>query len=480
MKLTEADLQAVVDRVMSRIGTEAPAAAAPAGVEGTDGVFDRMEDAIAAAEEAQRALVALPMSTRYEIVAAMRKAILDDVGELARLAVEETGMGRVEDKIKKNIVAALKTPGPEDIEPKAWSGSHGLMIEEITPYGVIGSITPSTNPTETFTNNGISMVSAGNSVVFNPHPSAKRVSTRAMTKMNRAIVAAGGPPHLLTTIAEPTLETGLALFAHPGIKVLVVTGGPAVVKRAMASGKRVMAAGPGNPPVIVDLSADVEAAAENVMRGHSIDNNIICTAEKECFVVGDDRRFQEVLAALGRHQGHALDGRQLDRLLKVVFTDYQGPRGGHCTVNRKTVGRDAAVLAKMIDLTIPSSTRFLFAPVDDYRHPLVVSEQLMPILPVVRAPDFDTAVKWAVEVEHGFRHTAVVHSNDLANITKFAKAIQASIFVVNGPNYAGLGVDGEGPTAWTITTPTGEGCTRASTFGRRRRLSMAAGALRIF
>lgn len=495
MSLAERDVQAIVDRVMNRLqprglsanadaprtpGAGAPAAAkAVARGTGSDGVFDRMEDAIEAAEEAQRALVALPTSKRYEIVGAMRRAIVENVEELARMAVEETGMGRVEDKVRKNLAAALKTPGPEDLATTTWTGSNGLTLEEWCPYGVIGSVTPSTNPSETFANNGIAMISAGNAVVFNPHPSAKRVSLRAMTLMNRAILQAGGPPNLLTAIAEPTLETGLTLFAHPKIRVLVVTGGPAVVKRALASGKRVMAAGPGNPPVIVDLSADLDEAAENVQRGHSIDNNIICTAEKECFVVGDERRYQDFLAALGRHGGHRIAGHQLERLMKVAFTDYKGPMSGHCTVNRKMVGRNASVLAKAIDLSVPDSTRFLFAEVKDYRHPLVVSEQLMPVLPVVRAPDFDTAVKWAVEVEHGFKHTAVIHTKDLGNATRFARAIETSIFVVNGPNYAALGIDGEGPTAWTITTPTGEGCTRPSSFGRKRRLTVAGGALRI-
>ncbi|MCK4514094.1 MAG: aldehyde dehydrogenase family protein, partial [Spirochaetaceae bacterium] len=215
------------------------------------GVFDDIYAAVYAAEKAFKEFSETSLATRRLMIDAMRKAALDNLDRLSRLAVEETGMGRVEDKIIKNRLAAERTPGVEDLEPLATSDDDGLVLTELAPYGVIGAISPSTNPTESIINNGISMVAAGNTVVFNPHPSASRVSALTIALLNDAIQKAGGPENILTTVAAPTIESAGQMMSHPMVSLLAVTGGPGVVKAAMMLSKKVIAAGPGNPPVVV-------------------------------------------------------------------------------------------------------------------------------------------------------------------------------------------------------------------------------------
>lgn len=473
--MDDAQIAAITRKVMTRLGAEAPAATLP---ESSDGVFTRMEDAIAAAAAAQKQWVALTLEKRNAIIAAMRKTIVDAARELAELAVQETGMGRVEHKVKKNILAATRTPGIEELPHVAYSGDHGVTLEEYTPFGVVGSITPSTNPSETITNNAILAVAAGNAIVYNTHPGAKRVSLRCLTLLNRAIIDHGGPRNLLATVANPTLEAAQTMFTSPTIRLLCVTGGGGVIKDALKSGKRCLAAGPGNPPVIVDETADLEKAGQKIVDGCSLDNNIVCIAEKEVFVV--DAVADGLKAAMKKAGGHELRPFELDKLLKTCLDGYEGPHGPRARARKDSVGRDASVLAARIGLTIPSATKVLFCDVgNNPKHPLVQTEQLMPILPIVRVPDFDAAYDAALDAEHGYSHTAMIHSTNLDRVTRFGRAANCSIFIVNGSCYNGLGLEGEGPTAWSITTPTGEGCTTPRNFARKRRLALV-GALRIY
>ena len=175
----------------------------------------------------------MTLEQRGKLIAAMREAGVKNARYFAELANKETGYGRVEDKIKKNILAAEKTPGIEDLHAQAYTGDFGMTLVEGAPFGVIGSITPSTNPTSTVINNSISMIAAGNAVVYNPHPAAKHASQEAMRVMNEAIVAAGGPANLITTVKTPTVETGKIIMEHPDVRLLSITGGEAVVKVAM-------------------------------------------------------------------------------------------------------------------------------------------------------------------------------------------------------------------------------------------------------
>lgn len=474
--MDDTEIASIVRKVMTRVQQEIPAATLP---EASDGVFPRMEDAIEAAFAAQKQWVALTLERRDAIIGAMRKVIVDHARELAEAAVAETGMGNPEHKVKKIILAATKTPGREEIPHTVFTGDHGVTIEEYTPFGVCGSITPSTNPIETVTGNALCATAAGNSIVFNFHPGAKQVSIRTLTLLNRAVVDNGGPRNLLATVAAPTLESGGVIFAHKKVRLLVVTGGGSVVKAALASGKRCLAAGPGNPPVLVDETACLDNAGRRIVEGASLDNNIVCIAEKEIFVV--EKVADELKSAMKKHGGHELHNYELDRLLKTCFEDYEGPHGPkHCHVKRDAVGRFASVLAARIGLTIPSTTKILFCDVGGNKdHPLVHTEQLMPIIPLVRCPDYETAFQWALEAEHGNTHTAMIHSKNLDHVTEFGRAANCSIFVVNGSCFNGLGLEGEGPTTWSITTPTGEGCTTPRNYARKRRMAVVD-ALKIY
>ncbi len=459
----------VVDRLKKQGVTGGPnlasavaAALTPAVHVRRRGVFDDVDTAVAAARKAYEQFEQMPLETRFAVVRAMRDAALGVHEEMCQRAVAETRLGRVEDKRQKNRAAITKTPGPEFLEPVSRSGDHGLMITERAPYGVIASITPCTNPTETIINNGIGMVAGGNAVVFNTHPLAKETSAWFVSLLADAIVSAGGPENLLCCIASPTIASAQALMTHKGVRLVVVTGGGAVVEQAMRSGKRAISAGPGNPPAVVDETAHLDEAARGIVAGASFDNNIICTCEKEIVVVGSVAdRFKKALRDCATHE---LSTGELRQLEKVLIT-----HDNH--VNREFVGKNANVLLRAIGRTASDDLRLLWAEVDE-SHPFVQHEMLMPVLGVVRAKDVNDAIGIAKRVEHGYGHTATMWSTNIENLSRMARAINTSIFVKNGPNYAGIGVGGEGWTSWTIASPTGEGLTTCRTFTRERRCTL--------
>ena len=452
----------------SSAGSQSATAAGSIGPAGVDGVFADVDSAVAAAKAAFAQLNALPLELRERMVNAMRRAAEDAAQVLAHEAWTETGMGRYEDKIEKNLLNARKSAGTEDLRTGAWSGDHGLTVVEYAPYGVIGAITPSTNPTSTIICNSICMVAAGNAVVFGAHPMAKACSARTVQVLNRAVQSVGGPANLLTCIAEPTIEKAQAIMAHKDVQLLTVTGGIGVVREAMKSGKRAVCAGPGNPPVVVDETADIDQAGRDIVRGGSFDNNIVCTTEKETFVVapvGD-----ALVKAMCAHGGLLINSWQLDRLCKVIFEENRGP-GKPGVMNKRFIGKNAAVLLKEIGIEAGPEVRQIVAVVDR-EHPLIWSEQMMPIMPVCQVRHADEAIDLAVQAEHGFRHTAVMHSKNLDNLSRMAREINCSIFVKNGPCLAGLGLGGEGYCSFTIASPTGEGITSPRSFSRIRRCTL--------
>ena len=432
------------------------------------GIFSTIDQAVEAAEVAFQELGKLSLENRKEIIANIRKVSQDNVVMLSKMSSEETGMGRWDDKVIKNELAIRKTPGVEDIAPEAFSDDHGLALVEHAPYGVIGSISPSTNPTASIISNCIGMIAAGNSVVFNTHPAAKKVSVLLISLLNKAIVEAGGPKNLITSVETPTLESAQEMMGHPKISILVVTGGPAVVKAAMKMEKKVIAAGPGNPPCVVDETADIVKAGKDIVAGASFDNNLICICEKETIVV--DTVADALKAEMQKNGAYLLTPEQVRQVTELVIADAGRP-GHEGAANKTYVGQNAAKIAKAIGLNVPESTRLLLCEVDEY-HPLVWTEQLMPVMPLVRVPNVDDAIDLAVRCEHGFRHTAIMHSLNIAKLSKMAKAMNCSIFIKNGPSYAGLGEGGAGFASFTIASPTGEGVTRARTFTRERRCTL--------
>lgn len=465
------EIEQIVSEVLARLG--AAGRAKPAAANGDFGVFERLDDAVAAAQKARKGLET--QAVRERVVEIIRRAARLSARRLAEMAVDETGMGRIEDKIKKNLLVANRTPGPEILSPSAISGDMGLTLVENAAWGVIASVTPSTNSAATVINNAISMTSGGNAVVFAPHPGAKRTTQEAIRTLNKALVEETGIDNLLVCVKEPTIDVARQLFTYPGIDLLVVTGGEAVVEAARkTTNKRLIAAGPGNPPVVVDETGDLARAARAIYDGASFDNNIVCADEKEIIVVDAvAEAFKHELAAVGAVE---VSAEQAEAVARVVLLDYPGPE---CRPDPKWIGRDAAELAKAGGFSVPESCRLLFVDVGrDVEYVFARIEQMMPLVPVLRARDIKEAIDWAMLLERGLKHTAGLHSRNIDNMDAMARRMNTSLFVKNGPHIAGLGAGGEGWTSMTISTPTGEGVTNARTFVRLRRCTLV-GSFRI-
>ncbi len=430
------------------------------------GVFDTMSEALSAVDAAYKQFRSYTIEQREKMISKIRELTLNEAENLAVLGVEETGMGRVSDKIIKHQLVANKTPGTEDIKPSAFSGDAGLTLVEMAPYGVIGSITPSTNPSETVICNSIGMIAGGNAVVFNPHPNAKETANYAVDLVNRAIREAGGPENLVVTVKNPTKESSDEMMNSPIVRMLVATGGPGVVKALLSSGKKAIGAGAGNPPVIVDDTADIQKAGADIVKGASFDNNLPCIAEKECFVFRNVA--DELIDSMTKNGAYLISGEQVEKLLKVALIE----KNGKYMLNKKWVGKDARLFLK--EIGIEADPRLIICETDA-NHPFVVEELMMPILPIVRVDSIEEAICEAVKAEHGNRHTAHIHSKNVDHLTAFARAVETTIFVKNAPSYAGIGAGGEGYTTFTIAGPTGEGLTAAHSFTRQRRCVLVDG-----
>lgn len=473
MALDPSTLSDIVETVIARLQAQGIVTQDRKHAGGDEGLYDDAADAITASHEAQRRWAESSRETRDRVIEALRKVMHDNAEVFARKELDETGLGRYEDKVVKAHNAANATPGTEDLVTQSWSGDKGLVVEEYAPYGVVAAVTPSTHPIPVMFNSLVIIIASGNSVVFNVHPAAKNISGYALQLFHRAIREHGGPANLATMIRVPTLESADTLFRHPAVRLIVATGGPGLVKAAFGSGKKVIAAGPGNPPVLVDATADLDRAAQAIIEGASFDNNILCIAEKEAFVV--DAVYDRFMDAMKRQGAVKLSQPQIEQLASKAI-----PRNerGEAAVNKAFVGKNASVLAAAAGISVPESTRLLFGEAQfDCR--FVQEEQMMPYLPVVRVRDIDEAITLAVRAEHGFGHTAMIHSHNLDNITRFSKAVNTTIVVVNGSSLAGLGgIGGEGQFSHTVSSPTGEGICTPRDMARVRRLAVS-GNLRI-
>lgn len=432
------------------------------------GIFATMDEAINAAEAAQRKYLSCSMADRAKYVQVIRDVALkkENLEYMSQATVEETGMGGYEYKITKNILAATKTPGVEDLTTEALSGDDGLTLVEYSPFGVIGAITPTTNPTETVICNSIGMLAAGNSVVFSPHPRAKNVTLFLIKALNKALAEAGAPANLIVTVAEPSIDNTNAMMKNPKVRMLVATGGPSIVKTVLSSGKKAIGAGAGNPPVVVDETANIEKAAKDIIDGCSFDNNLPCIAEKEIIAVDDIADY--LIFNMKKNGAYEIkDKATIDKLVELVTKNGKGPK-------TEFVGKSAQYILDKVGITVGPEIKVILMEADEF-HPFVQEELMMPILPLVRVKNVDMAIDMAVRVEHGFRHTAIMHSRNVDKLTKMAKLIQTTIFVKNGPSYAGIGVGGMGHTTFTIAGPTGEGLTSAKSFARKRRCVLVGG-----
>lgn len=458
MSINEKQIEKVVSEVVSQILSQTQTSTYKKQL----GIFEEMSDAIEAAKKAQLIVQRMPLDVREAIISNIRKKTIANAELMARMGVEETGMGNVEHKILKHLLLAEKTPGTEDITTTAWSGDRGLTLIEMGPFGVIGAITPCTNPSETVLCNSIGMIAGGNTVVFNSHPAATKVSHFAVNLINEASIEAGGPENIVVTVNKPTMQTSDIMLKHKDIHLIAATGGPGVVTTVLSSGKRGIGAGAGNPPVLVDETADIEKAAADIVNGCTFDNNLPCIAEKE--IVAVESIVDELTYYLKENGCYVISKEEQDKLEKVVFT----AKG----LNRKCVGRDAITLLQMIGIDPPAATRCIIFE-GEKEHPLISEELMMPILGIVRAKDFDDAVEKAVWLEHGNRHSAHIHSKNVDHLTRFGQAVDTAIYVKNAPSYAALGFGGEGFCTFTIASRTGEGLTSASTFTKKRRCVIA-------
>ncbi len=458
----------VVAEVLARLQTQQ--SAARSGQTGF-GVYDKMEDAIAAAQKSFVQLREEGVTARKKAIAAIRRTCVQNAKAWGEIEFAETKIGRLEHKIEKLKICSELVPGVEMLERMAFSGDFGLTIIDFAPWGVIGAVTPATHSVPTLTGNAINMLAAGNSVVYNTHPSACGVAALAIRAYNEAIFAETGIPDLLATVVKPTLQTFDVMCKHPDVKLLCVTGGPAVVAAAMKAGKRAVCAGPGNPPVVVDETACLERAARCIIQGAAYDNNLLCIGEKQVFVV--ESVADGLITALKNAGAVQLSPAQIEALTKQAFTIEPGQGGGcaHAHVTKSFIGRDAAVLAKAIGLDVPPATMLLFGETKE-DHLFVQEEQMMPFIPIVRVKNVDEAIAAAIRSEHNYKHTAIMHSRNITNLTKFAQLADTTLFIKNGPCMTGLGLGGEGFLSFSVATPTGEGVTTPMTFTRSRRCVM--------
>ncbi len=445
-----------------------------AGIEVADGrygIFSNVDQAVAAATDSQKKLLKLSLDDRDQIVKMIKSIASQNAHKWGEIEFAETKIGRLDHKIEKLQILSL-VPGVEYLRTNAMSGSNGVCLEEFAPFGVIGIITPVTHSVPTLSANAINMIASGNAIVANPHPSGVNCAVIAVREYNKAIAAKFGIEHLITVLTPPSLETADAIFAHRGISLLVVTGGPAVARAALRSPKRAIVAGPGNPPVVVDETACLKNAAESIIKGGSYDNNLLCIGEKQILVV--ESVYDKLVDALKTAGAVQLNSPQIERLTKSAFKigDDNKPH-----VNKDYVGRDAKYLAEVAGASASPACQLAFGETS-FDHPYVQEEQMMPFVPLVRVRNVDEAIEKAIESEHGYRHTAIIHSRNLDTITRFGRQAATTLFVVNGASASGLGLGGQGYLSYSIATPTGEGITTPLTFTRYRRV-MITGSLRM-
>jgi aldehyde dehydrogenase len=464
----------VLSRLEKRNGSAPAGATRNAGL--GDGVFGSVDEAVKAAAAAQQRVAEMSLEQRGRAIAIIRRLCEENAAEWARIELEETGLGRLDQKIEK-LKIVKNVLGVEALQAGVRSDSTGLCIIERAPWGVIGMVLPATHSIPTMASNAINVIAAGNTAIFSPHPAGAKCAQTALRAMNREIQKELGVGNMLTTMLDANIKAAEEVFHHPGIALLCVTGGPGVVRAAAKAGKRVIGAGPGNPPVVVDETADLDNAAKSIIAGGAFDNNLLCIGEKEVFVVASV--FDGFMAAMRRAGAYELKHDAIERLTQAAFTFTTDGKGcGHAHLKKELIGKDVPVLAAAAGVTVPPGTDLLFGETSE-DHAFVQEEQMMPFVPIVKVKDVNAGIAASLKAEHGYRHTAIIHSRNVDNVTKMARAMNTTLFIQNGPSVAGLGSGAPGYLSFSIATPTGEGVTTPMTFTRERQIAIAGGALRI-
>ena len=369
------------------------------------------------------------------IVKAMVLAGLAQAQPLARLAVEETKLGVMEDKVLKNMVATEFVY--DYIKDKRTVGvireiPERNLVEIADPIGVIFSLTPITNPTSTVLFKCIMAIKTRNAVIFSPHPNAWRCSAEAVKIMYETAVEHGAPEGVFSCLESHTLQDNAYLMRHKDVALIDATGGPGAVKAAYSSGKPALGVGPGNTPVYLEKTADQSTAVVDIILSKTFDNGTICASEQT--VVIDIEIYDSVLEKLAELGAHICNEEETELLGRTVID----PKTGF--MRPMAIGQKATDIARLIGLAVKPSTKLLIAPIRGVgrEHPLSV-EKLFPVLAVYRAHSVDEALKVCVDVNHagGLGHTAVVFSRNDEVIRRFGELMNAGRIIVNSPGSVG-------------------------------------------
>ena len=429
-------------------------------------IYSSVTDAVAAAKGAYSRYTKLTLNERQEILEGVKKALRPIANELAAMTVSETGMGNVSDKAQKIKLAIEKTPGVEDMITEVKTGDHGMTLYELSSFGIVCAVQPCTNPCATLISNTIGMLAAGNAIIHCPHPRAVKVSQFLTTIISETIRSISGIDNLVVTLHVSLMGFTTEVMSHPDVDLVVCTGGSGSLRQAMTSGKKVIGAGPANPVAIVDATANFEKAARDIVRGASFDNNLMCTSEK-CMVVEEKAADRFIFELLKNGVYYVKNEEEIQKLLDAAVT-------GDFVINKKLEGRSANEILEYAGIPCNGTIKLIVAETERI-HPFVTLELLMPLVPLVKAADFEEALEIALDVEQGYKHTATIHSESIEHLNRAAKEMQTSVFVKNGPSFMGIGFDKEGHTSFTIATTTGEGTTTARHFARRRRCTLTSG-----
>ena len=382
------------------------------------------------AAQAQQSLGQMSQKKLDAIVEAVAAAFIKSAASLAQMAVEETGFGNVPDKMAKNrfasetVVAAvrgMKTVGllREDREHKLW--------EIGVPMGVIAAIVPSTNPTSTVCYKALIALKSGNTIVFSPHPKALRATMAAAKIVADAAEAAGAPKGAVSCLSIPSLQGCQELMTAPQTRLILATGGPAMVKAAYSSGKPAIGVGAGNGPAYIHHSADVKQAVSHILQSKTFDNGTVCASEQSIIV---EKRLEEAVLREARAQGfYLMETEEAKRLAGLLFK----PNGG---LSPDVVGKTAEHLARMAGFSVPEGTKILLAREREAGPSVPYSmEKLCPVLAFYVMDSEEAVLSKVVEVltHEGSGHTFAMHCTDETVIRRFAEKVPVSRFLVNTP-----------------------------------------------
>lgn len=377
----------------------------------------------------------LDQSQIDEIVKQMALTGLDKHMELAKMAVEETKRGVYEDKMIKNIFATEyiynsikknKTVGVINEDP------YEEIVQIAEPVGVIAGVTPVTNPTSTTLFKSLISIKTKNPIIFAFHPSAQKCSSEAARVVRDAAIRAGAPKNCIQWIETPSLDATQALMHHPGVSLILATGGSGMVKSAYSSGKPAIGVGPGNVPAYIEKTADINQAVNDLILSKTFDHGMICASEQA--VIVDTAIYETVKQELIANKCYFLNSEEKKKVEKLVIDERR------CAVNPQIVGKPAAFIAELAGVTVPEDTKIIIAELSTVGPESPLSrEKLSPVLACFKAETTEEGLQRCEEMLEfgGIGHSAVIHSNDQKVIDAFAMKMKAGRLIVNAPSSLG-------------------------------------------